>query len=309
MTRSLATLGVLGAMGLVTAAGCQKEPDGRAFRQALPEATEVAVKVPDQAAARLDSSQSALLGETAKFYELTRGVSRTLNGGTAWTLILVHTIASFPVTSVEGDTLIWGPWTDALDPAEYRLTATEADGGRWLWSLEGRRKDAGASAAFEPVVAGDAGDGHGTFSLDFDRAEALDPLGNDGQGQVDVVYDRHAREVLMDYARVEQAPGEPAQTATFHYEYREAPEDGGAGDFVFQIHDDLDENGSAWEDADVRSRWLASGAGRSDFTISSGDLDVTVTGSECWSTSFARVYFTASAAWAATEGDAASCAL
>jgi hypothetical protein len=293
-------------VGLATLGGCQPKDGVEGIRQALPQATSVQIKVP-QGAARV-------LGEQAKFYSLTRGVSVDLNFGAAYVLILVRTIVAFPVTSIDGDTYIWGPWTDALNPSEYRLTVRESAAGEYSWSLEGRRKAEGASAAYASVVAGLAipgqpFHGQGTFTLDFDVAERLDPAGNSGQGKIAVNYDLESepKSVIMDYQHSETPPGGVPADVTFHYEYREAA--GGAGDFVFVVHGDLDDNGSAWEDTDIRSRWQSSGAGRSDVRIAGGDLgDLVVTGVECWDTSFGRVYWTDSLGWEATEGDAASCA-
>jgi hypothetical protein len=253
------------------------------------------------------------LGQTATFYMFTRGVSSDLNRGAAFILILVHTIVQFPPTSVEGDTTIWGPWTEALNPSEYRLTVRPDDDGSYLWSLEGRLKAEGGE--FRAVLAGDAlpgdtkGQGSGDFMIDFDVAEELDPAGNDGVGQLAVTYDlsKDPAQVVMDYETLAPTPEGIDQPATFHYEYREARDM--SGDFVFNINADLDDNGSAWEYASVRSRWQADGAGRSDVEITGGDMgSLLVTASECWDRSFGRIYYNDSVEWQPTEGDPAACA-
>ncbi len=297
-------------LGTATLTGCKpQEHDVEAVRRALPQATAVQVKLPGATAA-----SARALGEQARFYSITRGVSVDLNLSAAAVLIMVRTIVAFPVTSVEGDTYIWGPWTDALNPSEYRLSVSESAAGEYHWSLEGRRKADGVSAAYESVVAGLAIpgrplQGQGTFTMDFDVAERLDPAGNSGQGRISIDYDLEAspRSIVMDYERTETPPGGVAADVTFHYEYREAAD--GGGDFVFAVHGDLDDNGSAWEDLDIRSRWLASGAGRSDVKVAGGDLKASVlTGVECWDTSFGRVFWTDSLGWQPGEGDASSCA-
>jgi hypothetical protein len=300
MIKRVVTSAVLGSM---LVAGCKPETDVEAIRQALPEAESVQINVP--------ASGARVLGETAKFYAITRSVSVDLNRGAAGILLLVRTIVAYPVTSTEGDVYIWGPWTEALNPSEHRLTVQQNDAGAYAWSLEGRRKN--SSDAFEAVVAGlaEPGDlpfkGKGEFTMDFDVAERLDPAGNDASGQLSVAYDltESPRMVVMDYLRPETPPGGVAENVTLHYEYREGGE---GGDFVYQLHGDLDDDGSAWEDLDIRSRWLASGAGRSDVHIQGGDLaPAELTGSECWDASFARVYWTDSLGWEATEGDPAAC--
>jgi hypothetical protein len=301
--KASATVWVL--LGATAISACKPKDDVESIREALPQASAVQVKVPDQGA--------RVLGETATFYTITRGVSVDLNLGAAAVLGLVRAIVSQPVTSIEGDTYIWGPWTEALNPSEFRLTVEEHVPGEYDWSLEGRRKDAGAGAPYESVVAGLAIPGRplrgqGTFTVDFDVAERLDPAGNSGAGRIAVDYDLEAepRSVVMDYERSETPPGGVATDVTFHYEYRVAADD--SGDFLFTVHGDLDNNGSAWETVDIRSRWQPTGAGRSDVHVEGGDLSpAQLTGIECWDASFGRVYWTDSLGWQATEGDAAAC--
>jgi hypothetical protein len=317
MKRELTILVTLTAM---TGAACMK-PDGEdGIRGALPEASALQIKLPggsakpDAVGGDVGSTSRELLGETAQFYAFTRIVSRDLNRGAAFVLILVHTIVQYPVTTVEGDTYIWGPWTETLNPAEWRLTVTQDEAGDYHWAFEGRRKN-DPTAAFVAVVNGVAtpgeleGRGVGSFSLDFDKAEELDPVGNDAQGQIDVAYDLESNpaHVTMDYATMATTPEGGTEAVTFHYEYAEAPD--GSGDFQFTLHGDLDDNGSAWEDTQIRSRWVAAGAGRSDILITGGDAGTTeVTAAECWDESFGRVYYSDSVEFQPTEGDAADCA-
>src|SRR5262249_47458441 len=104
------------------------------------------------------------------------------------------------------------------------------------------------------------------------------------------------------------APGGGMALQTFHYAYTEKPDQ--SGTLSFTSYGDTDDPGPAWETTTYDSSWLASGAGRADLSITGGDLgDLTVTASECWSTSFLRVYLGASVAWLPTEGIASACAL
>jgi len=57
----------------------------------------------------------------------------------------------------------------------------------------------------------------------------------------------------------------------------------------------------------MRSRWQADGQGRSDAritTVNHGE----VTATECWSSTFARVYWADSVGLEPNEGDAGACA-
>ena len=96
--------------------------------------------------------------------------------------------------------------------------------------------------------------------------------------------------------------------ASFDYFYDENED--GSGDFQFAIDANFEDSETpANESALIRSRWLATGAGRSDAMLSGGDLaDVEVSASECWDETFRRVYYSDSAEWQPTEGDASECA-
>ncbi len=305
--------------GMLVASGCKPQSADEA-RRALPVASALSIKLPGTAAAAgpsahggVGASSEAVLGQTAEFYNFTRGVTGVLNGGSAIVLILVHQITRYPVTSVEGDTYIWGPWNgDGLQPSQYRLTVTGDGLGNFTWSLEGRHKADGASAPYLSVVNGVAtpgateGHGSGTFSMNFDNAEILDPAGNDAKGTIDVTYDLESspRTIVIDHS-------EPAEVGTgtdsFHYEYAENVD--GSGDFQFALHDNVDHDTSSLEDATVRTRWLADGEGRSDIRLSGGDFGtLQVSGSECWDTSYGRVYWSDSVGFQPTEGDPAACA-
>lgn len=317
MTTRTKLASTLLACSLLTSLGCKEKEGGGGevdvIRRAIPQAGEVEIKLPSGGSASqvnptdgIGSQELAILGETAEMYLLTRGISVSLNGGAAFVLILARTIVAFPVTSMEGATYVWGPWTDSLNPSEWRMTVTPTADGKFDWKLEGRRKADGGAAAYRAVVAGLAdpglipGRGAGSFAMDFEVAEALDPGGNNGEGQLAVTY---------DFTGDERSIGIDAENGleTVSYSYAERVD--GTGDFQFTVNGDSDDEGAEAELIEIRSRWVANGQGRSDFRMSSGDLaDVVVTGSECWDSSFSRTYYADSYPIAPTEGDVASCA-
>lgn len=277
---------------------------------ALPTADDVQVKVPE------DGAQALALGQIADYYRFTRVVSRDFNGGAAWVLTLVHVIVQFPPTEVDGDTYTWGPHSDALDPAEWKLVVTENLDGSYDWRFDGRSKTV-ANADFLTVISGNAepGDiphrGSGSFLIDFDAAEQVNPIDNEPTGRVDVTYDLRptgdvAGSISMHIEGRQENNGDVIPV-TADYAYSENLD--GSGDFSFGIHGDIDDNGSAAEDALIRSRWQADGAGRGDARLSGGDLDtLVVEASECWDTTFRRVFYTDSINYQPTEGDASACA-
>ena len=270
-------------------------------RDALPRAEELKINLPEDSA-----QKAAAVGEISDLYKLTRATAGVLNGGAAVVLILVRTVTLFPPTSVSGDTYTWGPWDgNALQPAQYRLTVSQQADGDYEWSLEGRRKADGAAAPFEAVVAGEAtpgtpGRGSGTFTMDFVVAEKLDPVGNTGEGVISVSYDLESApaSLTIDW--------EDAAQRSVEYSYSEAAD--GSGDFEFTSFDDSDDPAPGFETLTVRSRWNATGAGRSDARISGGDLgSVSHFVAECWNASYATTYHIDTAGWQGEQGSEASC--
>jgi hypothetical protein len=273
-------------------------PEGIA--RAIPTAEQVQIKLP------VNSART--LGELANYYVATRDVTRTLNGGTAWVLILIHAIVQYPVTSTNGNVYTWGPWSDALDPAEYKLDVTDNLDGTYDYALSGRNKTV-AGSTFEQVIEGHADttpgplQGNGDFSIDFDAGKRVNPVDSgDAKGHVTVNYDLAARHLDM----LAQAPDAQGVPAMFEYAYNEAA--GGGGDMVFNVT----ANGggtAAAENIVLRSRWQSNGAGRGDARLSGGDLGTAqAIGSECWNGLFRRVYYSDSVNWQPTEGTVADCA-
>jgi hypothetical protein len=302
--KNAVTLSTILSLGMFACA--QPAPDDHPIDQALPTGEQVAMKLPD--------SDTIALGDLAEYYVVTRRTTRDLNGVTAWVLLLVHTIVQQPPTSVEGNVSTWGPGSGALDPADYRLVVTDREDGTYDWRLDGKSKTA-ADAEFLTVISGNAapsdpiGRGHGEFAIDFDNAEAVNPIDNDVEGGV--------ASFTYDLGRVDDRVvqvtihGEGVDTderpATFDYLYDELAD--GSGDFEFAVRADLDGETAALEDAAIRSRWQADGAGRGDATLSGGDLgELVVNVSECWDDRFARVYYADSLDIAPSEGEAADCA-
>jgi hypothetical protein len=298
----------------VLAAGCIQEVD-HPIREALPTAEQVAIKLPGATAEATSSpgqGRSALVGETASYYIVTRAVTLTLNGGAAWVLILVHTVVQFPPTTVADTVYTWGPYSGPLDPAEWKLVVTDNLDGSYDWELDGHSKiDPGS--AWEAVVTGNAVPGaephrgSGSFFMDFDAGERVNPIDNDARGNIAVTYDlenRDGTQASLDMHIASTA--DDGTPVSFDYHYAESVDR--AGDFEFRIHGDLDDGGSLAEEAAIRSRWTADGQGRADVIAGGGDLgDLTVTASECWSTTFARVFYEDSVNWQPTEGDEGQC--
>jgi hypothetical protein len=298
------TLLVTAAAASLTACIIKQDDTPPELRAAIPTSEQVSIKLP--------GGQQRTIGELAEWYVATRGVTRMFNGGTAWVLLLIHTIVEYPATSVDKDTYTWGPFSDALDPAEYKLDVRDVGDGTYQYKLSGRSKT--ATGDFTVIIDGNAdtrkGDlqGSGSFLVDFDAGRRVNPIdAGDERGTVGATYDLAARHLDLDITTVDDR-GNPV---TAFYAYNETAE--GGGDMVFDVEGDAG-GGSALEEITLRSRWLRDGAGRADARIVGGDImgDGTpgqVTASECWAGgTFTRTYYEDSISARPIEGDIGSCA-
>ena len=303
MFKSFVAATVAATCGLSLVA-CIKQDDGpvdaATVDRALPTADQVSIKLPDTTARSV--------GQLASWYVATRDVTRTFNGGSAWVLVLIHTIVKFPVTTTAGDTLTWGPWSDALSPAEYKLDVHVVGDGTFEYTLSGRSKTT-AGSRFEAVIDGTADpragelQGKGAFLIDFDAGKRVNPIDSgDAKGTINAGYDLAARHLDLAIATTD-ASGQPIAA---DYAYNESAD--GSGDMVFDLRGDTG-GGPALETVTLRSRWQATGAGRADARIAGGDLGQTeATASECWDTMFKRVFYTDSVGFAPSEGAQTACA-
>jgi hypothetical protein len=295
---------LLAASAALSLVACIKQDDlpsdPQAVDRAIPTATQVSIKLPD--------ANARSVGQLATWYVSTRDITRTLNGGSAWVLVLIHTIVQFPVTSVADNVMTWGPWSDALSPAEYKLDVKVVGDGTFAYTLSGRSKTE-AGARFEAVVDGTADPrpgelrGSGDFLVDFDAGKRVNPIDSgDAKGTMDVNYDLakgHLDLVLMST----DASNQPVLA---DYAYNEAAD--GGGDMTFDVSGNTG-GGPLLETVTLRSRWQATGAGRADARIAGGDLGtLQATASECWSTSFKRVFYTDSVGFSPAEGTETACA-
>ncbi len=299
---------LLAATCTLSLVACIKQDEGpKDIDRALPTADQVSIKLPETTARVIDQQQDAV-GQLATWYVATRDVTRTFNGGSAWVLVLLHAIVQFPVTSVHGDTFTWGPWSQALDPAEYKLDVRVVGDGTFAYQLSGRSKTQ-ANAQFEVVIDGTAdpraGDqkGSGQFLIDFDAGKRVNPIdSSDAKGSVDVKYDLAQRHLDLTIMSTDAA-GKPVSA---DYAYNQAVD--GGGDMVFDVNSNIDGK-PANETVTLRSRWLGNGSGRADARIAGGDLGAfQATASECWDTMFGRVFYTDSGNFAPTEGAQTACA-
>jgi hypothetical protein len=291
MIRKLGICVIPCSLALAITAGCLPQEGAHPVDRVLPTAETMQIKLPERQAQQLS------LGSIAETYVWTRQITQVFNGGAAFVLILVHTVVQYPPTEVQGDTAIW-EGSDALDPAIWRLTVTELADGSYDWELSGRNKTT-PEDGFITMISGNAvpgsdNRGSGSFLLDFDAIHRVDPIDNpDAAGRVEVTYDlenRDGTQGTLDM-HIETLVNDHGQNVPVTADYAYAENADGSGDFQFTFVGDIDENGSAFENARIRSRWQADGAGRSDVRATDGDLgSSSASFSQCWNTQFRTVY-------------------
>jgi hypothetical protein len=318
------------ALATTTLGGCGKD-GGDEFRDGVPYHEDVTLAFPAGAAPSgaltagdgTAATESPLLGEKSELYMLTRAITGVVNTGTAAVLTLVRTITEYPPTSLAGQTAVWGPHTEPLSPNSWRLTVERLAPGQFHYVLEAKAK-AVADAPYLTILSGHhnlstpgahrrehlPAYGSGDFLLDWDAAQML-PEHDDNVGKAAFAYSRVSptSEVDIDVTFTQIRDKDTGMLIDATYGYVATPGAGGSFDFK-QIKDTIATT-PALETSTFHSRWLESGAGRSDVQLQGGDLGAAqATASECWSAgTFLSVYMTNSYGDAAkTWGAETACA-
>ena len=291
--------------------GCMADvDDGERYREAIPEASQVALAVPGSAVATAHSETLAYAGERAQFYELTRAMTDSVDGvtrsilGSIW--IVVHTRP----THVGTHEATWGPGADnALAPVVWRLQVTEVSDGVFDYELDGRPKGSTVESDYLAVLKGRGyGRSHaehrnGYFVVDNDAARTLDPARAHDHGTTKITHHLSAWPATL---AVELRPTPTPNWADITVTHQ--PDGSGAVDVAALTDIEEANKDGKLEDVVMHNRWAKDGAGRADVQISGGSVPILVKASECWSTTFERSYYTDSAGVAPTTGDPAACA-
>ena len=306
---------------LLVAPACniQKSDDVSEYREAVPVAEAVRVSGP---ATEPGSSTQGLgdgKAETARWYQFTRGVRDGVNVVTRDVLVGVWAIVQTRPTEVGDDFALWGPYTDALEPVTYRFRVERVAEHEYDYRLEGRPKNSSSEADYRAVLSGkgfgklDPRHGDGSFVIDLEAAKALDPTRHaKDSGSVKITHDlpRTISRQLGALPRTISAELRPVGDSWLDIESI-ANEDL-TGVLVVDAHTDTDDSKlTKLEDVTVASQWRADGAGRADISVSGGDLPTSISvvdATECWSTDFARVYYSDTVGFEPNFGEVSACA-
>jgi hypothetical protein len=319
--KTLAALGVVAIMS--TLVGCMAKPDDEArFREAIPATEQVQIAVPRDGTAGTTTKTLQIKGGTpsttyAKWYQFTRDVADGADWGTAQILGLVSLIVHQPASKVDAKSATWGPGGDPLDPITWRFVATEVGDREYDYVLAGRPRASTSDADFKPILTGHGwGDTHpkhgeGWFLLDNDAKNVMDPARAKDTGSVKVQYDLKSWPARTITADIQSSTTDKSK-GWFSVVYGRKAD--GAGDLDITALGDVEDEGKKdgiLENVALHSQWAITGAGRADVEVTGGSLPSSipkVDASECWGTSFARVYYTDSLSLEPTAGDAGSCA-
>jgi hypothetical protein len=272
---------IIAALGAALASGCGGNYSNGDidFQIAAPVREDLAVKLPRQ--------QALMSGrEVAEYYRVTRDGATTFNGFVDFITTLIDNVRVHPPSERHGDTRIWGPFPVREDPGfEVRVRMQRMAAVFYYW-IDFRR--GGTGDRWEPLISGDAAlnpmgggarRGRGKIVYDLERPRAVGyPVDPESDLlRLDVSYDRTVEPNIVDLTSVDVAttmgPG-----ARGSYRYRENQD--GSGTFFF-VARPVGINGV--QELEIRSRWLASGAGRADVRITEGFLALLNPGViDCW---------------------------
>ncbi len=290
---ALASLGCVAA--LATACGGAAQ-----FRAAVPTRDEVRMRVPASSASALS------VGEEADLYKQSVAIATGVNGGVLWVFDVIDAILKQPPTTADDTTAVWGPTEPrGLDRLSIQFTVVKLADDDFSYKLEARKK--GDAGDFTEIFSGEAHPGSepnrgtGTLTYHLGSLRSLD----DSQcleGDIDVQYDAASDPRTLDvtFHAFDDACNDPHPTDA-HYTYVENSDKSGSMDFAFQANlHKPEENKPLEEVMSVRTRWLATGAGRSDVQVSGGEIPgdlaangidaTTVEIAECWDDTFNLVY-------------------
>lgn len=278
--------------GFLFAVACGSDKDTD-FQSALPSQEALTVNAPQQ-------SNALIEGQLSGYYVITRLATVGVNSTVAGIFNGLEDIVRNPPTSVDGNTAVWGPGSgDALDRNEYKLTVTGED-AKFEYKLEYRRKN--TDGAFIVLASGHSdksdgrGDGKGDLFIDV-TAWGESTVRPCDRGTADITYDTTTQPQKLAIAFSDFRSCDEEEDGEYSADYYYDRMADGSGNFQFNTVGDIQagtRSPVALEDLVIRSRWNATGAGRSDIKISGGDLQLegaaAVSASECWDSNFAVTF-------------------
>jgi hypothetical protein len=252
--------------------------------------------------------------------DFTEQITTSVNGLVLDMLSMVDLVRSQAPTERADDIRTWGPWPiDTLGDRQLLVEIVRSGLVQYDWVF---RLAMDASGPWTDIFAGThfAGvsvvQGDGEFWWDLDALS--EASGASTAGRMDVDYDnREGHTFWLDFHGVEFEATKTPWTATYWYSETPASIDDANtaagepvaydGDFEYLTTADVG-SGPLLETILARTRWTADGAGRSDATVSGGDLSEALTITQCWDSAGAVVYWVDSYGMFEVIGSVGACA-
>ncbi len=248
------------------------------FQLAVPEREDLIARLPGQALTSADSAEYLLQ---------TRDVTNSFNAVIDHLTQLVDHVRSHPPSARQGETRVWGPFPHERDPRwEVRMRMGRAadpssgSGLRFTYAIEFHRVGA-TEAQFFPLLVGWYAPGGGARRGKGELELLINPARQAGYPHAEfrdlatlqVRYQRanapYTVEMQLQYVAESNTP-------SASYSYSEEADRSGTMSFVWRRRE-----GARIQAFSVRSRWLATGAGRADAYLEGliGGLPI---GADCW---------------------------
>lgn len=251
------------------------------------------------------------VGEPSDYYRITKEVTTDTNAGIGAVLLLVDTIASYPPTWSDAESLVrWGPWLDENSGVWGQMWVQQGEDAGYTWAIQFRPGES-AEDAWVNALAGavDAGateaSSSGWFALDLTAIAGVN-TGETSSGGIgcEYVIDQDFVSATVGFGDLAADGSIPADGA---YHYEQTRDVGGLMDLAILGDISEPENGTE-ETLIIRSRWQDDGQGRADAYVTGGDAGALVyTESDCWNEAHSTVYFQNNFELV-TEGDPQLCA-
>jgi len=325
MRRTIAMLWGLALVGIAPACSIQTG-DADKYRAAFPQGTDpllalagsqvsgTATQSASAGAVRLQGTGSG--GTTtptglASYYEFTRTISDAVDTVTVLILGEVVVVASLPPTTIDSNHAVWGPGSsDALDPVSWKLVVTETAPDQFTYEVDGRPHLSTSDADWQAILTGtgygpsNPGYRSGNFTVNNDALRGLDPTRTSSTGSVVITYDSRTWPTSVEASvTTDDGSGQSYDVTVDH------GQDGSGVMTLVATADVSTPPDGVNENVAENSRWDSTGAGRADIKLTGGDFGSTnVMASQCWSDAFTQTYYTDSAGYEPTAGQASSCA-
>jgi hypothetical protein len=327
MNKLLSIPSVIALTGfLMTACGGTDDiKSGEAFIRALPDEQTLTVSAPDQKTQALSVAeqgvardQQALIVGTWSDLALKSMAAAWVINFNAWKLLAtIRFVTLMPPTIavVENGTMgdgdktfnynaraVWGPYQDKEKSLEFIMQVwrgidQKENRNAFIYVVQGRPVGADDSA-WKILITGAAepfeeslGKGLGVVKVDFNTIKALDPTAVN-VGQVSFYYERKKGDHRAVAAVATGVWSDEQHTTTTDATYLYGVSAKGYALLNFSTEKDIITTTSNNEQLQVATAWLANGDGRSDVTITGGDL---VNGtdhlSECWGIDLKTTYY------------------